>query len=317
MKLQYSSSVPTVAAGEIIQGQCDVNGNLKVVIPAGSVTVEAGNKSNNGGVPGATNLGTLPAVANAAAPSYTETNQVALSTDLSGNARVSSTGNIASGATDSGNPVKVGGINMTTLPTFTDGQRGDLQIDTRGSLHVNLFNSNSNTAVNFSADNTDANSTSSTANAMKVRGMGNVFNGSTWDRMRGDTVGTFTKAGVGATSTNVYSVNNSFGTATKAAAKASTGNLFSVYCSNINAAVRYLQIHNKATAPAGTDVPVSSFLIPAGTATAPATIVLDASYFGTNGKYLSTGVSWAISTTNATFTDSATASEHNLEINYI
>lgn len=50
----------------------------------GSVT---GSKSNNAGVPGATNLGTLPAVATAAAPSYTETYQVALSTDLAGNLR--------------------------------------------------------------------------------------------------------------------------------------------------------------------------------------------------------------------------------------
>ena len=48
-----------------------------------------GTKSNNAGAPGASNLGTLPAVAMAGGPSYTEGNQVALSTDLSGNLRAS------------------------------------------------------------------------------------------------------------------------------------------------------------------------------------------------------------------------------------
>lgn len=47
-------------------------------------------------------------------------------------------GNVASGATDSGNPVKVGAPYRSTKPTYTDGQRGDLQIGTRGSLIAQL-----------------------------------------------------------------------------------------------------------------------------------------------------------------------------------
>lgn len=43
---------------------------------------------------------------------------------------------VASGATDSGNPVKVGGKYNSSAPTFTDGQRGDLQIDANGNLKV-------------------------------------------------------------------------------------------------------------------------------------------------------------------------------------
>lgn len=46
-------------------------------------------------------------------------------------------GNVASGAADSGNPVKVGGVYNSSLPTFSNGQRGDLQIDSQGSLRVN------------------------------------------------------------------------------------------------------------------------------------------------------------------------------------
>jgi hypothetical protein len=46
-----------------------------------------GTKTNNNAAPGATNFGILPALANAAAPSWTEGNQVALSVDLAGNNR--------------------------------------------------------------------------------------------------------------------------------------------------------------------------------------------------------------------------------------
>lgn len=48
----------------------------------------AGGKTNNNAAPGATNLGVLPALATAAAQSWTEGNLVALSTDLSGRLRV-------------------------------------------------------------------------------------------------------------------------------------------------------------------------------------------------------------------------------------
>lgn len=59
-------------------------------LPTGAATSanQATLKSDNGGTPGATNEGVLAAVANAAPPTKTETNQVALSTDLAGNLRV-------------------------------------------------------------------------------------------------------------------------------------------------------------------------------------------------------------------------------------
>ncbi|HEV7675088.1 MAG TPA: hypothetical protein VGQ12_11215 [Candidatus Angelobacter sp.] len=47
-----------------------------------------GAKTNNNAAPGATNLGTLPAIANAAPPGWTEGNQVHQSQDLGGNTRV-------------------------------------------------------------------------------------------------------------------------------------------------------------------------------------------------------------------------------------
>lgn len=47
-------------------------------------------------------------------------------------------GNIAAGASDSGNPVKVGGKYNSSAPALADGQRGDLQLDASGNLKVNI-----------------------------------------------------------------------------------------------------------------------------------------------------------------------------------
>jgi hypothetical protein len=49
---------------------------------------------------------------------------------------VTAVGNVASGATDSGNPVKIGGVYNSTLPTLTTGQRGDVQLDSNGRVIV-------------------------------------------------------------------------------------------------------------------------------------------------------------------------------------
>ncbi|MCA1565826.1 MAG: hypothetical protein LC803_09350 [Acidobacteria bacterium] len=47
-------------------------------------------------------------------------------------------GNVASGAADSGNPVKAGGRYNSSVPTLTNGQRGDLQLDANASLKTTL-----------------------------------------------------------------------------------------------------------------------------------------------------------------------------------
>lgn len=54
--------------------------------------------------------------------------------NLGTNNDVTATGNVAAAATDSGNPVKVGAKYNASAPTYTDGQRGDLQINASGHL---------------------------------------------------------------------------------------------------------------------------------------------------------------------------------------
>lgn len=112
------------------------------------------------------------------------------------------------------------------------------------------------------------------------------------------------------------SLATDFGTVTKANAKASAGTVRSVAASNANASVRYLQLHNKATAPAATDVPLYSIVLPAGSASQPTLIVLGDDFFTAAGKAFGTGIGWAISTTRATFTDAATASDHAIHLHY-
>jgi len=104
---------------------------------------------------------------------------------------------------------------------------------------------------------------------------------------------------------------------TKANIKATQGNIFSLIINNTNAAVRYLQLHNKASAPAAAEVPLISYPIPAGTATAPGTLILGKDFFTDSGINFSTGIGWAVSTTLGTFTDAATNTEHFIVVTYI
>ncbi len=105
-------------------------------------------------------------------------------------------GDVASGSADSGNPVKVGAKYNSTQPTFTDGQRADMQVDSRGNLRMGLYANNTQTTASFKADNADADATSATANKLGVMSRGTVYNGTTWDRQRGDaTNGTLVNLG--------------------------------------------------------------------------------------------------------------------------
>lgn len=100
-------------------------------------------------------------------------------------------GNVAAAATDSGNPVKTGAPYNSTLPTYTTGQRGDMQIDSRGSLHVTLFSPDTGTGL--TCENGLGDGVSNGRQALAVSAYGKVFNGTTWDRTRGDVVSMFSR----------------------------------------------------------------------------------------------------------------------------
>jgi hypothetical protein len=88
--------------------------------------------------------------------------------------------------------------------------------------------------------------------------------------------------------------------------KASAGTIYALRGMSKQAinVYRYLQVHNKASAPAGGDVPIMSFAMPGETvATAGGPISqFAADFLGAHGYYLGTGVSLAWSSTRTTYT---------------
>ncbi len=167
-----------------------------------------GGKSNNAGAPSTTNLGVLPAIANAGAPSWSEGNQVGLSTDLAGNLRV--TGSISVGGTTDNSAFTAGsstgttalGFYHSTIDTVTDGRAAALAIDSKRSLFTVIrdaalnargANVNSSNQLSVSVDNTptvtanagtnlntsllatSANLTAGTQKTQIVDGSGNVI----------------------------------------------------------------------------------------------------------------------------------------------
>lgn len=168
-------------------------------------------------------------------------------------------GNAASGATDVGNPVKTGGKYNVTPPVGTDGQRLDTQMD---------VNANTKTREAYAAVGED-NTNGVLATAPKPL----------------------------ATNTYAWTRYINLGAAATANVKASPGNVYSIYCRNINAAVRYIQLHDTATTPAPGAVPLYTFLIPAS-----GSVVIDAAFFGEMGASFASGIAFAFSTTETTYT---------------
>lgn len=107
-------------------------------------------------------------------------------------------GTVASGATDSGNPLKTGCVYNSTPPSLSTGQRGDTQCDPNSFLinrpviasvadadgKSNTTNSPSGVATSGSIANPD------------MRTKPYLYNGSTWDRARGTTNGAYVQGPV-------------------------------------------------------------------------------------------------------------------------
>jgi len=167
----------------------------------------------------------------------------------SGNTGVNSgqvQGNVASGMVDSGNPVKLGGVYNASAPSFSSGQRGDLQLSGNGALLVANY-SGSIIAVD-GLSNTLRIPVDSIANSVGQRSFGHIFNGSTWDRQRGDTTGTYmvatpTPAAANAIAPIAGSLVNAL------VGKASPGNLYGVEITTA-ATAGYLYVFNATAAPA-------------------------------------------------------------------
>jgi hypothetical protein len=140
---------------------------------------------------------------NATKPTLTDGGVSVLQVNAKGSLAVA--GGVAAGATDSGEPIKFGAVYNTTLPTYTTGQRTDAQADSTGTLRV------APSLVQSSAADAVANTNLGTWRRTDTPGTTvyaavwpYVYNGSTWDRIRGDTNGTVTQPYAIASSRWVY-----------------------------------------------------------------------------------------------------------------
>ncbi len=126
-----------------------------------------------------------------------------------------------------------------------------------------------------------------------------------------------TKAAGSTAGLNNASINANLGAAVSAVSKTSTGTVFVARCESIDGTLVYLQLFMSATIPAAGAVPLLSFAVPVGSATAPGVLQVDESFFGTAGRSFSAGIAWGVSTTKATYTATTTASNYNVTIVYI
>jgi hypothetical protein len=119
-------------------------------------------------------------------------NLASIATNTASGAVRTAVGNVASGATDTGNPVKTGCVYNSTKPTITTGQRVDCQAGPGGSAQVSISQSSlTNGADSVSNTNQMVRATGGDGNNGYLATWSFVFDGTTWDRQRGDPTGTW------------------------------------------------------------------------------------------------------------------------------
>ena len=216
-KLRNGATATVItAAGALIGGDATNGLDVDVTRVTGTVTV-AGNKTNNNAAPGATNVGALVGIANASAPTYTEGNQVLLSTDLSGALRVSgagggtqytqdaaltvgtSVGGMAMGRASAAAPTDVSADNDAVMPWYLRSGAQVNQVSFGGVLastgngasgtgvqRVTIANDSTGTVDTELGAATAAGSGLSNPTAPWVLSANMCFNGTTWDRCPAD-----------------------------------------------------------------------------------------------------------------------------------
>lgn len=119
--------------------------------------------------------------------------------------RIAVSGPSASGAAAVGNPVGMGCTFTTAIPTLTSGWRNECQLNNRGQLRTilhaqNVAGTDGVNNGNLSTPNLESSAAAVTPAPLIMTPV--VFNGTTFDRQRGDTVGTVVQPGLAATHWN-------------------------------------------------------------------------------------------------------------------
>lgn len=187
-------------------------------------------------------------------------------------------GTQASGAADNGSfPIKLGSVFNTTLPTYTNGQYGALQMTARGAINTTLFDASGN-VIGSSNQSSDAISTSVVG--LNVQAFGYTFDGTNETRSR-SVVGALAAGSAGTGTTAVESGGTLFSqitTGTSTTVKGSAAILHKV-CVNTPVASATIKIYNALSA---TGTPI--------TITIPSTVTGESPFFIEYDIYMGTGI---------------------------
>jgi hypothetical protein len=121
-------------------------GSLNVNVTNSSGSTVTGTKANNSVVPGSTNLGVLPGIANAATQTWTEGDQVLESMDLSGRQRVRGTIAHNTQAPDATGQMCLTELANAVAPTYTEGDLVLGSVDLSGNRRIIGTKTNNNAA---------------------------------------------------------------------------------------------------------------------------------------------------------------------------
>lgn len=211
-------------------------------------------------------------------------------------------GNIADGATDSGNSVKIGClVNTTGQTALVTGQRTSVWCGGRGNMGTfvaGLSGTNIATVLGLSVD-----SIANTSVGLYTQSFGVTYNGSTFDRIR--SINNAQAAGTGTQAVAIAPTSSSSGGITPVVSgsaeathvlKASAGNLYSVYATNLTATAGFLTVINATSAPGdGAQTPLECVPLPAN---GNASI----NYSAGPPSVFSTGITAIVTSANTCFT---------------
>lgn len=193
-------------------------------------------------------------------------------------------GNVATGATDSGNPLKIGGVFNTVPPTLTNAQRGDAQLDNRGSLWVQFGNSSQSAGIQ--AQNTDG--LSSAVNGLISSANAHLYNGTTWDRSRSGGVTGMVGVNPQATPSGGATFTHIVAGQATTTIKSGSGTLYAIILNGAGTATNVTTIFDSTT---GTGTVI-------GIPTTTGTLVPNTINYGTVGVAFSTGLTILTATAN-------------------
>jgi hypothetical protein len=184
-------------------------------------------------------------------------------------------GNVANDAPATANPLLNGGRASLAIPTAVsaDGDAVRAWYSLNGAAGAFIVDLTSGSAAQVSTANAASRGSSNSVSVLLARTYPMEYNGSSWDQR--------TKAN--ATSRIPSAANTTNATS----AKASAGEVHQITAYNTTAAVKYLKLYNKASAPTvGTDTPTHTLPIPPNGSLAVS--------FPNGGAYFGTGIAYAL-----------------------